>query len=89
MWQKAKLSKFKHYYRNGKAICGSTAAPHDEITGWQENVAFSPKCDHCKIELSRDPFQTRAAQLQLETESGGVQNDQQDIERTTEIKNGK
>ena len=31
----------------------------------------------------------RDAQLQLETESGGVQVDEQDTERTTEIKNGK
>ena len=42
------------------------------------------------LEANKDKFlQIRAAQLQLETESGGVQVDEQDTERTTEIKNGK
>ena len=58
------------------------------------NVQFY-RCTVCEDEFWPEWIEgykaglTRAAQLQLETESGGVQVDAQDIERTTENATGK
>jgi len=46
MWLKAKQSKYKHFYKNGKAICGSPAVAYSELD-WHKQIERAPKCPLC------------------------------------------
>ena len=45
-WLKAKGSKYKHFYAEGRAICESKAEAYSELA-WHEHTALSPKCPKC------------------------------------------
>ena len=44
-WRKARASKYKHLYRENKAICGSVARPYP--WGSAENIMSAQKCPKC------------------------------------------
>jgi len=46
MWLKAKQSKYKHFYRNGMAICGSPAKAYSELD-LHKQIERAPKCPTC------------------------------------------
>ena len=49
-WEKAKRSKYQHFYRSGRALCGSQATP--VVLWWQRGEGA--RCPKCQKRINRE-----------------------------------